>query len=246
MNTLALRLGGPMQAWGSRSRFTRRETELAPTRSGVIGLLAAARGMPRTADLSAFDQLRFAVRVDRAGRLERDFQTARSLDGSRVMPLSDRFYLCDAVFVAAVEGEPKFIAELDRAVRRPYFPLYLGRRSCPPDRKVALGVHEAPLMETMAAIPWQASFCHRGERPPDELVVLRDADLTDHEAETWRDVPVSFDPRHRRYDWREVVRETVMLPDSPATPNDSHRPPRPPAPEDHNPMFALENDDVSE
>ena len=44
---LALLLDGPMQSWGSASRFTRRTTELFPTKSGVMGLLAAALGVDK-------------------------------------------------------------------------------------------------------------------------------------------------------------------------------------------------------
>src|SRR5437667_5099684 len=44
---LALQLDGPMQSWGFASRFTRRATALFPTKSGIIGLLAAAMGVDK-------------------------------------------------------------------------------------------------------------------------------------------------------------------------------------------------------
>ncbi|MBI4657798.1 MAG: type I-E CRISPR-associated protein Cas5/CasD [Verrucomicrobia bacterium] len=43
--TLALYLDGPLQSWGFESRFQRRGTGLFPTKSGIIGLLAAAMGI---------------------------------------------------------------------------------------------------------------------------------------------------------------------------------------------------------
>ena len=49
MSTLLLRLAGPMQAWGADSRFDIRKTNREPTKSGVIGLLAAALGLRRWA-----------------------------------------------------------------------------------------------------------------------------------------------------------------------------------------------------
>lgn len=49
MTVLLLRLAGPLQSWGSAARFARRGTENAPTKSGVLGLLAAAEGRPRDA-----------------------------------------------------------------------------------------------------------------------------------------------------------------------------------------------------
>jgi CRISPR system Cascade subunit CasD len=100
MTVLLLRLAGPLQSWGSAARFARRTTENAPTKSGVLGLLAAAEGRPRTADLSDLAALRFGVRIDQPGTRLRDFQTAHHQDSGKAMPLSDRFYLADAVFVA--------------------------------------------------------------------------------------------------------------------------------------------------
>ena len=54
MNVLLIRLKGPMQSWGSRSRFNLRSTEPYPTKSGVIGMIAAALGMARTEPLDRF------------------------------------------------------------------------------------------------------------------------------------------------------------------------------------------------
>ena len=42
MATLLLRLAAPLQAWGADSKFETRKTNREPTKSGVIGLLAAA------------------------------------------------------------------------------------------------------------------------------------------------------------------------------------------------------------
>ena len=45
MATLLLRLAAPLQAWGADSKFETRKTGREPTKSGVIGLLAAALGL---------------------------------------------------------------------------------------------------------------------------------------------------------------------------------------------------------
>ena len=42
MATLLLRLAAPLQAWGSGSKFNIRLTEREPTKSGVVGMIAAA------------------------------------------------------------------------------------------------------------------------------------------------------------------------------------------------------------
>lgn len=216
MTVLMLRLAAPMQAWGSRSRFVRRETERAPTKSGVIGLLAAARGVRRTEELTEFLDLRFGVRIDQPGKLQRDFQTAISLDGRRRMPLSFRYYLADAVFVAAVEGEEELIAGLHDAARRPAFPLYLGRRSCPPAGPIALDVRDGTVREALDDPTWYASehYQRRSRASRLRLEILRDAEDDDGSGalrETYRDVPLSFDPAKREYGWRSVVHDEATV-----------------------------------
>ena len=42
--TLLLRLDGPLQSWGVASRYARRDTLDHQSKSGVIGLCAAALG----------------------------------------------------------------------------------------------------------------------------------------------------------------------------------------------------------
>lgn len=233
--TLLITLAGPQQAWGSRSRFATRGTERAPTRSGVIGLLAAALGLERTEPLDVFDGLRFGVRIDRAGIVERDFQTARTLDGKTSMPLSDRHYLADAVFVAGLESEDHALLErLRQALREPRFPLYLGRRAFPPAGPVQARIVEGSLLESLSAEPWHGRAGH----PPETLEILVDARPGDRVDLTLSDNPRSFDPRRRRYDWRDVTAGVVRRSDAPATAPAASGSARP----EHDP-FALTSDE---
>jgi CRISPR system Cascade subunit CasD len=80
-STLLLRLAGPMQSWGTQSRFGIRDTGLEPSKSGVIGLLCAALGWGREHDVTDLAELRMGVRVDRAGVLRTDYHT---VGGGRV------------------------------------------------------------------------------------------------------------------------------------------------------------------
>ncbi|WP_320068175.1 type I-E CRISPR-associated protein Cas5/CasD [Micromonospora sp. RTGN7] len=220
MSVLLLRLAGPLQAWGSTSRFTQRQTEIAPTKSGVIGLLAAARGLRRTDPLTDLLGLDFAVRVDQPGQILRDFQVARPLDGGDSMPLTNRYYLSDAAFLAAIGGDSELLDGLHEAVRRPQFPLYLGRRSCPPVAPITLGVHPGTVAEVLGDWPWQAAKRLRQRAALTvSLEVLSDAPPGSEVTETFQDEPVSFDPAHRQYGWRPVVRTWV------AAPNPDGRPP---------------------
>ena len=84
--TLLLRLAGPLQSWGISSRYASRDTGSEPSKSGVIGILAAALGLTRDTDLSTVRlpriadpvdliRLRMGVRVDNEGVPGYDFQT---------------------------------------------------------------------------------------------------------------------------------------------------------------------------
>ncbi|GLZ38734.1 type I-E CRISPR-associated protein Cas5/CasD [Actinokineospora sp. NBRC 105648] len=232
MTALVLRLAAPLQSWGTSSRFTRRGTDLAPSRSGVIGLLAAAKGLSRVDPLDELRDLRIGVRVEQAGQLERDFQTARTRDGSRSMPLSYRFYLADAVFVVAVEGATTLLDDLAAALRRPAFPLFLGRRSCPPAGKLLVGMATGDIKQALTGTPWLASPAIRRRHAASQvrLDTVLDCPPGTPGSDTVRDDPISFDPRHRQYGWRTVHRVPITVP------NPDHRPGHDP----HDPMDLLE------
>lgn len=236
MTVLALTLAGPLQAWGSSSRFTTRDTDDAPTKSGVIGLLAAARGLRRTDPLEDLVALRFGVRIDQPGRQLRDFQTAISLDGRERMPLSYRFYRADARYLVALEADRSLLSSLVEALRNPVFPLYLGRRSCPPSEPFAPRLHESTLEQVLRDEPWQAAAWWQRSlaHDPVHLEFRIDADedqdgesiLVGNERSTSRDVPVSFDPEHRQYGWRTVRHGWITMRDGgpPPTVGLSHDP----------------------
>lgn len=241
MSVLSLRLAGPLQSWGASARFIRRTTESAPTKSAVIGLLAAAAGIERGDDtrLKPLAALRFGVRIDQPGSRVRDFQTAHHSVSGKSMPLSERFYLADAVFVAAVEGDTTLLSDLHAALRNPVYPPFLGRRSCPPARPVDLGLHDgaASLMDVLGEVPWQASSWYRrqhGSRTDIELTVLREACGSEAEfADTLRDQPISYAAEHRRHALRSIVSDTVRVPGPSAG-----RLPR------HDPFDALQEENV--
>lgn len=90
-HTLLARLAGPLQSWGTRGRFTHRDTQDHPTKSGFIGMLAAALGRERDADISDLSALRFAVRADRPGVPIRDFHIV----GGGQYPLRPRDLITD-------------------------------------------------------------------------------------------------------------------------------------------------------
>jgi CRISPR system Cascade subunit CasD len=156
--TLLLRLEGPMQSWGYRSRFDYRDTALEPTRSGVIGLICAAMGIARGEDISRFEEIRMGVRVDREGRPERDYHTASDVikaDGTKGgTVVSYRDYLADAIFTVGLQSlNQPFLNEIESALSQPRWPLFLGRRSfCLTEYPLAASlpaIVEVPLREAL-------------------------------------------------------------------------------------------------
>ncbi|MGW0252084.1 type I-E CRISPR-associated protein Cas5/CasD [Nocardia goodfellowii] len=218
MSVLQLKLAAPLQSWGVASRFARRETQQYPSKSGIIGLISSAQGYRRTDPIEdALLGLGFGVRVDQPGRLIRDFQVARSLDARKQYPLSQRYYLADAVFVAAIEGDTNLLEGIRDALIRPEFPLFLGRRSCPVAEALVLGeIRDEPLQTVLKdAGTWAAADWYRKKQPKTvQLSIFRDRstdDPTEAFTEQVRDVPLSFDPVRREYGWRTVISEDIEV-----------------------------------
>ncbi len=160
-STLLLQLVGPMQSWGFRSRFDNRDTALAPTRSGVIGLLCCALGFERDADLSQFESLKMGVRVEKAGRVALDYQTAQPIwrEGTNAGTVqSNRYYLSDARFLVGLQSDNTAQLEtLEHALKNPVWPLFLGRKSFAPAAPIHLdasGIREGGVEEVLRAQKW--------------------------------------------------------------------------------------------
>lgn len=158
MDFLVFQLQGPMAAWGDTAVGEFRPSLDAPGLSSLVGLLGAALGLRRE-DEAAHAALRdgygYAVGVQAAGRLLRDYHTAQvpgqtslkkrphaSRRDELALPrdelntiLSTRDYRQDAACLVAIQprGEaPYSLVELAEVLRCPRFVLYLGRKACPP------------------------------------------------------------------------------------------------------------------
>lgn len=217
MSVLTLRLAAPLQSWGAVSRFTRRTTEANPTKSGILGLLAAAGGRRRTDPIEDLLGLELAVRTDQHGTLLRDFHTAHHQVTGHSMPLTERFYWSDAVFLAFVGGPQPLLEGLDNALRNPAFPLFFGRRSCVPEGRVSLGVSSSSVAAAVANTPWAGGVVARkrfGRQESVELPVQADQTVFPDLAAGREvgDVPVSWSPERRQYATRRVVETSVTVP----------------------------------
>lgn len=180
MATLLLRLAGPMQSWGTTSRFDERDSQLEPSKSGVLGILCAALGRDRAEPVDDLARLKMGVRVDREGRLMRDYQTATGVisaagkvDLNRTV-ISPRYYLADAVFLVGLEGDDSGLLEqLHAALRAPHWPLALGRKSFPPGEPVWLAdaIRPEGLREALLAWPRLAPSPHVQRDEPLRLIM---------------------------------------------------------------------------
>lgn len=225
MPTLLLRLAGPMQSWGTISRFDQRDTGKEPSKSGVIGLLAAALGIDREnwTDLEPLTTLAMGVRHDRPGVPKRDYQTAQNIisaDRSKVheTAVTTRDYLADAVFLVGLEGEDLTLLErAHAALQNPVWPLALGRKSYVPSESVWLegGVKDAPVLEALTAWPWIATP-RRYESAPERLLVSMESQ--DGSGALRMDQPLSsfaerrFGARYVRAEWVDLQREDAHAP----------------------------------
>ncbi|HEU4754703.1 MAG TPA: type I-E CRISPR-associated protein Cas5/CasD, partial [Armatimonadota bacterium] len=165
---LLLRLEAPMQSWGTRSRWDVRDSGPEPTKSGIVGLLGCALGLPRRhSRLEELDgALRFAVRADRPGVMATDYHTVTGrhrmangkLKTEEYTVQSYRDYLHDAGFLVALAGGSGLLEELADRLRAPRWPLFLGRKSCVPTRPVLDGLTPAyaSLDDAIKRAPWAA------------------------------------------------------------------------------------------
>ena len=184
MPTLLLRLVGPMQSWGTTSRFDERDTQLEPSKSGVLGLICAAMGRDRSEPVEDLAALRMGVRVDREGLLMRDYQTATGVmtaagkvDLHRTV-VSPRYYLADAAFLVGLEGsDEESLNAVRAALRNPVWPLALGRKAFPPGLPVWLDddVVAAGLRDVLLQAPRVASQRREHEGEPLRLILEHDS-----------------------------------------------------------------------
>jgi CRISPR system Cascade subunit CasD len=216
MAVLLLRLAGPLQSWGTQSRFTHRDTDLEPSKSGVIGLLCAAMGKSRD-DLTAIKELaglKMGVRVDRQGTLKRDYHTAQNVakaggDGTKDCELSNRFYLADACFLVALLGELILLEKLQNSLTNPIWQIYLGRKAFVPGLPVHLpdGLFPdcADLVTGLERYPYLLPYRKR------ELQDLRMEIETEFGQgdRVKQDQPISFISADRQFGLRYVKSERV-------------------------------------
>lgn len=181
---LIFQLYGPMAAWGEIAVGEVRNTADHPTRSAILGMLAAALGITREHEdehKKLANSYGFAVRLDAPGDVLRDYHSAEVSIGKggtglqtradelayprRTTILSDRDYRLDALNTvciwASIDAPPWSLQAIADALNKPAFPLFLGRKSCPLALPVRAEVIEAEsLYEALKTRRLPAELCH--------------------------------------------------------------------------------------
>ena len=159
-NYLLFQLYGPMASWGDIAVGVNRPSYDHPSKSAIMGLLAAALGIRRDEEekhRELSESYNFAVAVHSSGTFLRDYHTvqvpsASSLKNQKYVLtrkeelgvekdelntiLSSRDYYCDSCYTVVVWARnaenPYSLEVLVKKLKEPEFVLYLGRKSCPP------------------------------------------------------------------------------------------------------------------
>lgn len=206
MKTILLKFGGPLQSWGTSSHFETRNTDYYPSKSAVIGVIAASFGYSRDEDkkIDKLNALDFAVRVDQIGNLEKDFHIAAKRKDSGEIDknyVTYRYYLEDSVFVVAISSkDDKWIEEIYAVLKKPYFQPFMGRRSCPVQPDFVIDMVETGAIEALQNLEWQASDWYKKRNEKFIAYIYADSALLDNEKYILRnDRVVSFSQKERKY-----------------------------------------------
>lgn len=181
---LMLRFEAPLMSFGGESVDAIRVSDELPATSMLTGLLANALGYERR-EFERLDalqrRLRYGVMYERQGEPLVDYQTVDlshehlvdtgwtthgtveerggSSDNKVGTHIRHRHFRADAIVLVALRleaaDESPTLDELDRALREPERPLFLGRKACIPAAPVLVGrVDAASLADALvAAIP---------------------------------------------------------------------------------------------
>lgn len=203
MPTLLLFITAPMQSWGYKSRFDIRDTSPEPTRSGIIGLICCAMGIPRGDKKERdFDSLRMGVRIDVEGFVRTDYQTVMEIctadNKSKMDAQTWRDYLENARFLVGLEHESEeFLRDIEENFKKPIWSIYLGRKSYVPSLPLILpggSLRRKPLELALKEEPWYSLY--DGEKEPkDPLRIMIEPGKGEEGIYEYGDFPLDYSKR---------------------------------------------------
>jgi len=216
---MSLQLEGPLQSWGVNSEYSRRNTELMPTKSGICGMCCAGAGANRGSDLekqiiSEFYKIRMLSiaipkkignRTLKISRM-RDYHTVQNTitaEGKiKECHLTERFYLTDAKFGVVLSGDSDVLYRFGKYLSNPVWGLWLGRKNCIPSVPIFIGIFENKIKALEPLI---------GNVPLDNFTRQEDVlNFSDEQGnigtavDSISDNPVSFNSSNRKFAPRRV------------------------------------------
>ena len=224
-----------MQSWGIDSRLNRRTTELFPSKSGIIGLLAAAMGVDKyaeseSAEIQKLALLQCKVFTMNTRSIQRmvDYHTVgggyddkdklhhlRAADGKGGIKtetaLTSRHYLLDARFGVILAGESSLLEKAAAALQNPKWGLWLGRKCCIPSNPIFVALEE----EEDSA--WE-KLMERIDAPSDKMTMdsyyyVEDIPFEPEQPddETRNDLPVAYGAPIGERHTRRTIRKHIPV-----------------------------------
>lgn len=223
MKTILLKLKGPMQSWGTSSHFETRNTDYYPSKSAVIGIIAASFGYRRDQEqkIKELNELDFALRIDQQGMLLRDYHIANKYDKEtgklESVYVTNRYYMEDAVFVVAIShADDERMEKIYEALKHPYFSPFMGRRSCPVPLDFIIKMTEEDAITALEKLEWQAAEWYKDlykkKHADYRADIYADKALIPQGIATMRkDYVISFSQKERKFGPRFEVRKSINL-----------------------------------
>ena len=158
MKYCVFKLYSPLASWGDIAVGGERRSTRHPSKSAIIGIIAAAIGIKRNEEEKQQElsgNIGFGIKLVNPGIILKDFHTAQVPDQNKKINfytrkdeitlnplklntvLSRREYYCDSLSIVAIwiKNELKSdisLSKIKTALEKPFYHLYLGRKSCPP------------------------------------------------------------------------------------------------------------------
>lgn len=218
--TLLIHINAPMQSWGVSSRYERRGTGDAPSKSAVCGMACAACGAGKGTDeertiIDGFNAARMTTYCIRSGSILSDYHTVQNfarangkIDRSGTVQ-TFRNYWSDARYIVLLESDDSaFLSRVHTAFQNPHWGIWFGRKCCIPAE---------PLIQEALMPPAEArEVALRGVRPG-AVEIHAETDTFEEGTDTWQDAPQSFGspyssgPGGRSYGSRRVKRHILTV-----------------------------------
>lgn len=211
MPTLLMRLEAPMQSYGVFGRFGEKDTGKEPSKSAVVGIVCAALGIERNADLSLISACKLGIRVDREGIVRNDYHIAGkeghykasgSVNTKTAIP-TNRLFLADASFLVGLESNDiDLLNNIQSALKHPKWQIFLGKKSFVPSLPVWIenGVLDSNLWDSLINFPFDRKYSRtKISSNKTKLRFVIDADSVNTEdsvmISTVMDIPLNFERR---------------------------------------------------